>query len=44
LREVEHFFTIYKELAGVQIDVIGWADRDRACQIVTECVDRYSRK
>lgn len=41
LREVEHFFTIYKDLEGKPTDIQGWADLERALHIVGECVERY---
>jgi inorganic pyrophosphatase len=41
LREVEHFFAVYKELEGKKTDVVGWGDADRAHQIILECIDRY---
>ena len=27
-REIEHFFTIYKELEGRQTSTLGWGDRE----------------
>jgi inorganic pyrophosphatase len=41
LREVEHFFAIYKELEGVQARVLGWQDRARALEVVSASIDRY---
>ena len=34
LREVEHFFSIYKELEGVTTDTMGWQDRAEAVRIL----------
>jgi inorganic pyrophosphatase len=42
LREVEHFFAIYKELEGVRTTIIGWRDRDVACSIISTAVARYN--
>ena len=42
LREVEHFFAIYKELEGVQTNVIGWKDRDVARGLIAAACTRYS--
>ncbi|MGH7460846.1 MAG: inorganic diphosphatase [Longimicrobiales bacterium] len=42
LREVEHFFAIYKELEGVQTNVIGWRDRDVARTLIQAACTRYS--
>jgi inorganic pyrophosphatase len=41
LREVEHFFAIYKELEGKRTTVLGWRDRDHARQVINACRDRY---
>jgi len=41
LREVEHFFAIYKELEGVRTTIQGWSDRERAREIITKCIARY---
>lgn len=36
LREVEHFFSIYKDLEGKRTKVLGWKDRDIAHQIIQQ--------
>lgn len=41
LREVEHFFAVYKELEGKEIEVLGWSDVERAHEVIRECCDRY---
>lgn len=41
LREVEHFFGIYKDLEGKRITVIGWGKSDEAMQIINESIARY---
>jgi inorganic pyrophosphatase len=41
LREVEHFFAIYKELEGVETTIQGWRDRARAREIIENCVELY---
>ena len=41
LREVEHFFKVYKDLEGKTTEILGWADVDRAHQIIKECIIRY---
>jgi inorganic pyrophosphatase len=41
LREVEHFFAIYKELEGFRTDVLGWQDRPAAYAVVDACGGRY---
>lgn len=44
LKEVEHFFAIYKDLEGSRIEVIGWYDRARALQLVRDACARYERE
>jgi inorganic pyrophosphatase len=34
LREMDHFFRIYKELEGKQVDSMGWKDRWEAEQVI----------
>jgi inorganic pyrophosphatase len=42
LREVEHFFAIYKELEGVRTDTMGWQELDEVVRILQESRDRYA--
>ena len=44
LREVEHFFEIYKELEGVRTSALGWKDLARARQIIADCIRLYDSK
>lgn len=44
LREIEHFFSIYKELEGKQTQIVGWRDASRARAIVNESRQRYIEK
>ncbi len=41
LREVEHFFTTYKQLEGVTIHTQGWATRQAGIEEVQQSVQRY---
>jgi len=41
LKEVEHFFGIYKELEGHETTLLGWEDLDGAAQVIRECEERY---
>lgn len=41
LREIEHFFSIYKDLEGNRTKVLGWKDRDRAQEIIRSSHQRY---
>lgn len=42
LREVEHFFGIYKELEGVETTISGWQDREHAYRIIARSMERYT--
>jgi inorganic pyrophosphatase len=39
--EIEHFFTIYKQPEGKDVEIHGWEDREVAEQLLTEARDRY---
>ena len=41
LREVEHFFSIYKDLEGKRTKVLGWKDRDAAHEIIRSSHERF---
>ena len=41
VREIEHFFSIYKDLEGKEVEIIGWEDRDSAEAVIEECKKRY---
>jgi inorganic pyrophosphatase len=43
LREVEHFFAIYKELEGKKTEILGLSDVDRAHEVILECIQRYDQ-
>lgn len=40
-REIEHFFTIYKELEGKRTEVRGWSGRDQAHGLIRKARERY---
>ena len=44
LREVEHFFSIYKDLEGKQVDIRGWEGRDAAYKAIEESIERRKQK
>lgn len=44
LREVEHFFTVYKDLEGVRVQPLGWEDRQAARSAITDGLARYALK
>ena len=43
LREVAHFFGIYKDLEGKRVEVVDWGNATEARSVIVDCMDRYSR-
>jgi inorganic pyrophosphatase len=43
LREVAHFFGIYKDLEGKRVEVVSWATASDAKRMVLESMARYER-
>jgi inorganic pyrophosphatase len=41
LKEIEHFFQVYKDLEKKRVDVGGWGDAVEAYDIYYKCVARY---
>ena len=41
VKEIEHFFQVYKDLEEKKVDVGGWGDANEAYEIVDKCVERY---
>ncbi|MFY9241905.1 MAG: inorganic diphosphatase [Polaribacter sp.] len=41
LKEIEHFFQVYKDLEKKKVDVGGWGDSAQAIRIYHESVERY---
>ncbi len=44
LKEIEHFFSIYKDLEEKKIGIDGWADRDEAIKIIEKAKERFRKK
>ena len=42
VKEIEHFFQVYKDLENKKVDVEGWGDVNEARNIIKECVDRFN--
>src|SRR5213594_2045861 len=42
LLEIEHFFSIYKELEAKTTRIVGWKDGEQARRMIVECQRRYS--
>lgn len=43
LKEIEHFFQVYKDLENKVVDVGGWGDLNAALSIIKDCTDRYNQ-
>jgi inorganic pyrophosphatase len=43
LKEIEHFFQVYKDLEKKKVDTGGWGDAEAAVQIYHDCVERYEK-
>ncbi len=41
LKEIEHFFSVYKALEGKKTDVLGWGSLDEAKAIIEACHRRF---
>ena len=44
LREIEHFFSVYKQLEATQTQVLGWKDRNAAYEVIESSHERFTRK
>jgi inorganic pyrophosphatase len=44
LKEIEHFFAVYKDLEEKKTGVEGWEDREAAIKIIKDAQERYRRK
>jgi inorganic pyrophosphatase len=41
LREITHFFSIYKDLEGKRVEIKGWEDAARAREAITSSMERF---
>ncbi len=41
LKEIEHFFKVYKDLEKKKVDVGGFGDAKEAKEIIQQCIKRY---
>ncbi|MEP0214313.1 MAG: inorganic diphosphatase [Cellulophaga sp.] len=41
IKEIEHFFQVYKDLEKKKVDVGAWGDAKEAYQILNKCIERY---
>jgi inorganic pyrophosphatase len=42
LKEVEHFFRIYKDLEGRRVQTVGWEKSERAMRVIMDSITRYA--
>jgi inorganic pyrophosphatase len=42
IKEIEHFFQVYKDLENKKVDVEGWGDVNEAKEILTKCTNRFN--
>lgn len=43
IKEIEHFFQVYKDLENKTVEVGGWGDLKDAYAIIKECTDRFNK-
>ena len=41
IREIEHFFQVYKDLEKKKVGIEGWEDKESAVKIILESKERY---
>ncbi|MGI5851056.1 MAG: inorganic diphosphatase [Clostridiales bacterium] len=44
LREIEHFFAIYKDLEHKEVTIEGWRDKEAALELIRETEARFKEK
>jgi inorganic pyrophosphatase len=44
LKEVEHFFHIYKDLEGRRVQTVGWEKSVKAWRVISDSIVRYAEK
>ncbi|MDQ4080865.1 MAG: inorganic diphosphatase [Gemmatimonadota bacterium] len=44
LKEVEHFFHIYKDLEGRRVQTVGWEKSEKAMIVINDSITRYAEK
>jgi inorganic pyrophosphatase len=43
LKEITHFFAIYKDLEGKRVEIKGWEDASRARESITSSMERFEK-
>jgi len=41
IKEIEHFFQVYKDLENKKVEVGAWGNKDEAYAIIEKCTERY---
>ncbi len=41
IKEIEHFFRVYKDLEKKEVIVKGWGDKAEAIKVFNDCIKRY---
>lgn len=44
LKEIAHFFQVYKDLENKKTEIVGWQDADKAVTLIEECKKRYQNQ
>ena len=44
VKEIEHFFQVYKDLEKKKVDVGGWGNAQEASEILAKCIERYEER
>lgn len=44
LKEIEHFFSVYKNLEGKEVEVLGWKDAEAAKEELVTSLEMYMEK
>jgi inorganic pyrophosphatase len=44
LKEIEHFFAIYKDLEGKRVEILGWGKSEEAMRVIDESIARYAAR
>lgn len=44
LKEIAHFFQVYKDLENKKTVIIGWEGPEEAAKLIDECIARYKEK
>ena len=42
LKEIEHFFLIYKDLEGRRVEILGWEGSESAKTVINDSIVRYN--